>query len=63
MIVAKLNTQLSAFQALSFETGAAIKLLQERRSALISAAVTGKIDVRNYKPQEFVTAEELHEPV
>ncbi|MFW2133303.1 hypothetical protein [Ectothiorhodospira haloalkaliphila] len=25
-------------------------LLQERRSALISAAVTGKIDVRNWKP-------------
>ncbi|OHY98772.1 restriction endonuclease subunit S [Salinicola sp. MIT1003] len=27
-----------------------IKLLQERRSALISAAVTGKIDVRGWKP-------------
>ena len=26
------------------------KLLQERRSALISAAVTGKIDVRNWQP-------------
>ena len=26
------------------------ELLQERRSALISAAVTGKIDVRNWKP-------------
>ena len=26
------------------------KLLQERRTALISAAVTGKIDVRNWKP-------------
>ena len=30
----------------------AIKLLQERRSALISAAVTGQIDVRNYQPKE-----------
>ena len=30
----------------------AIELLQERRSALISAAVTGKIDVRNYTPKE-----------
>ena len=30
----------------------AIDLLQERRSALISAAVTGKIDVRNYTPKE-----------
>ncbi len=27
-----------------------IKLLKERRTALISAAVTGKIDVRNWKP-------------
>jgi type I restriction enzyme, S subunit len=29
-----------------------ISLLQERRSALISFAVTGKIDVRNYTPKE-----------
>ncbi|WP_161947658.1 restriction endonuclease subunit S [Malonomonas rubra] len=28
-----------------------IDLLQERRTALISAAVTGKIDVRNWKPE------------
>ena len=27
-----------------------ISLLQERRTALISAAVTGKIDVRDWKP-------------
>jgi len=29
---------------------AAIKLMQERRTALISATVTGKIDVRNWQP-------------
>jgi type I restriction enzyme S subunit len=29
-----------------------INLIQERRSSLISAAVTGQIDVRNYHPQE-----------
>jgi type I restriction enzyme S subunit len=28
----------------------AIALLRERRTALISAAVTGQIDVRNWKP-------------
>jgi len=28
----------------------AVKLLIERRTALISAAVTGKIDVRNWQP-------------
>jgi type I restriction enzyme S subunit len=27
----------------------AIELIQERRTALISAAVTGKIDVRNWQ--------------
>ena len=30
----------------------AVVLLEERRSALISAAVTGQIDVRNYQPKE-----------
>ncbi|WP_275444418.1 hypothetical protein [Halomonas sp. McD50-4] len=29
-----------------------MQLLQERRSALISAAVTGKIDVRGWQPPE-----------
>lgn len=32
------------------------KLLNERRSALISAAVTGKIDVRNWQPDQSSTA-------
>lgn len=35
----------------------AIILAEERRSALISAAVTGKIDVRNWKPADAVTEE------
>ena len=34
------------FESLTAEANRAIALLQERRSALISAAVTGKIDVR-----------------
>ena len=33
-----------------------IKLLQERRSALISSAVTGQIDVRSLAPEEEVAA-------
>jgi type I restriction enzyme S subunit len=37
---------------LESEADDAIRLLQERRSALISAAVTGKVDVRNYTPKE-----------
>ncbi len=32
-----------------------IDLLQERRTALISAAVTGKIDVRDWKPEQSET--------
>lgn len=38
------------------EAEAAITLLQERRSALISAAVTGKIDVRGLVPSEAEAA-------
>ena len=36
-----------------------ITLLQERRSALISAAVTGKIDVRGWQPPASAQAPEL----
>jgi len=39
------------FDELMFEAEAAVELLQERRAALISAAVTGKIDVRGLVPQ------------
>ena len=45
-IVAFLSTELAKFDALTAEAQRAIDLLQERRTALISAAVTGQIDVR-----------------
>ena len=45
-IVAYLTAKVSAFDALTATAFSAIALLQERRAALISAAVTGKIDVR-----------------
>ncbi len=41
-----LGRQLLAFDTLTAEAERAIELLQERRTALISAAVTGQIDVR-----------------
>ena len=41
-----LETETAKFDTLTAEANHAIQLLQERRSALISAAVTGKIDVR-----------------
>ena len=39
-----------SYRALEMEAQSAITLLQERRAALISAAVTGKIDVRGLAP-------------
>ena len=45
-IIASLDTDLSKLDALTAEAQRTIDLLQERRSALISAAVTGQIDVR-----------------
>jgi type I restriction enzyme, S subunit len=45
-----IRTELSKFDALLDEATKNVSLLMERRSALISAAVTGKIDVRNWQP-------------
>ena len=46
-IVAFLEAESAKFDTLTTEAQCAIDLLQERRSALISAAVTGQIDVRS----------------
>jgi type I restriction enzyme S subunit len=46
LIVEYLDKQLNKIDALIQETQTSIELLKEHRSALISAAVTGKIDVR-----------------
>jgi type I restriction enzyme S subunit len=45
-VVLALQDELSKIERLSLEAERSMLLLQERRSALISAAVTGKIDVR-----------------
>jgi type I restriction enzyme S subunit len=47
-----LALQDSSSSELSLGVSRAISLLQERRSALISAAVTGQIDVRGWRPEE-----------
>ncbi|MFI8418038.1 restriction endonuclease subunit S [Serratia sp. NPDC078593] len=44
--IAKLKEQYDAIESNALK---AIDLMQERRTALISAAVTGKIDVRNWQ--------------
>ena len=50
-IVHSVHKQCEPLESLLTEAQYAITLLKERRSALISAAVTGKIDVRGYAPQ------------
>lgn len=45
-IATYLNSEIAKLDALTAETQSAIDLLKERRTALISSAVTGKIDVR-----------------
>ncbi|MDP1984800.1 MAG: restriction endonuclease subunit S [Sulfuritalea sp.] len=47
-IVMFLDAQLTKLDTLTAEAQRAIDLLQERRTALISAAVTGQIDVRSH---------------
>lgn len=51
-IAAFLEGQVSMSNSLIEEAEAATSLLKERRAALIAAAVTGKIDVREYKASE-----------
>lgn len=46
-----LDQETTKLDALITEAQHAISLIKERRSALISAAVTGKIDVRNWQPE------------
>ena len=49
-ICKRLHEASRQFAELCAAVQAAIALLRERRTALISAAVTGQIDVRNWKP-------------
>ncbi|KJK07818.1 restriction endonuclease subunit S [Pseudomonas tussilaginis] len=51
--------QSSIFDDLTAESENSMVLLQERRSALISAAVTGKIDVRGWQPPASAPTPEL----
>jgi len=52
MIVSALEGECQKLDELIQAATSAAELLQERRTALISAAVTGKIDVRGWKPPE-----------
>jgi type I restriction enzyme S subunit len=61
-ITAYCKAVLNRFEALQEFMAGAITLLQERRAALISAAVTGKIDVRDYTPRETPGSDEHSQP-
>lgn len=50
-IIHRINSECEQFDNLTIEAEIAIDLLQERHTALISAAVTGKIDVREFACQ------------
>jgi type I restriction enzyme S subunit len=56
-IVAHLDRALEKFDQVSAQCLKSLDLLQERRTALISAAVTGKIDVRSWTAHEDKHAE------
>lgn len=51
-IVEYIESMKSKFDKLTRSAEQAIQLMQERRTALISAAVTGKIDVRDWVAPE-----------
>ncbi|EMD0829366.1 restriction endonuclease subunit S [Morganella morganii] len=57
-IIKYLNCNLSKFDALIISAENVISLLRERRTALISAAVTGKIDVRDWVAPDTQKTEE-----
>ena len=60
-IVEFLQMRCAEFDILMTEADQAKSLLQERRSALVSAAVTGKIDVRGWQPPASARTPELVE--
>jgi type I restriction enzyme S subunit len=57
-LAAFLDKEIQAFDGLITEAAIGVELLSERRSALISAAVTGKIDVRGWQPPANTPAPE-----
>ncbi|MDB2384743.1 restriction endonuclease subunit S [Endozoicomonas sp.] len=54
----KIEDYSDMFDALTAKAKTMITVLKERRTALISAAVTGKIDVRNWRPPQVESTAE-----
>jgi type I restriction enzyme S subunit len=51
-ILNRISDSIAVYDTSLNKSGQQVQLLQERRTALISAAVTGKIDVRNWQPTQ-----------
>ena len=60
-IIKSISDQMIRFELLEEKALTGIRLLQERRTALISAAVTGKIDVRDWVTPDTQDVEEPQE--
>ncbi|MEB7342923.1 restriction endonuclease subunit S [Enterobacter hormaechei] len=60
-IIKSISGQMIRFELLEEKALTGIRLLQERRTALISAAVTGKIDVRDWVAPDTQDVEEPQE--
>ncbi|APF00810.1 restriction endonuclease subunit S [Pseudomonas putida] len=60
-IMERIDAIIGESEALKDEADQLIGILQERRAALISAAVTGKIDVRGWQPPTSVSSPVLEE--
>jgi len=58
-ILSYVNSAEQSLWDLEYEAKQGVEVLKERRSALISTAVTGKIDVRGWKPQNAPVESEL----
>lgn len=55
-LVVYLNQKIETFNSLIEKSSRAIEVMQERRTALISSAVTGKIDVRHWQAPTLAEA-------
>ena len=55
LVAQYISDNLEKYNKVIEKSEAAIKLIQERRTALISAAVTGEIDVRDFNPKNAET--------
>ncbi len=56
-VIGRLKKSTQKIEEMILASQKGIRLLGERRSALISAAVIGKIDVRDWQPSESASPE------